>query len=173
MRLMTVCSPPLIKPCMRFSRTRLSGSHSFVWPLASNRLRRSRCRHFPESLICNGCPRWIRTINKGSKGLCVTVTPSGNITTSPPLTYVTVTQVSPKSFVTCMVYFRDRTYKKFSRVRVPIQPLKEANITLPPREDEKRLSSSIPIAYSTGFGYPNGLRNALKSRRKRRSFMPT
>jgi hypothetical protein len=30
-------------------------------------------RHFN-----NGCPTWIRTMNKGSKGLCVTVTPSGN-----------------------------------------------------------------------------------------------
>ena len=30
------------------------------------------------SLTYSGCPTWIRTMNKGSKGLCVTVTPSGN-----------------------------------------------------------------------------------------------
>ena len=30
------------------------------------------------SLTWSGCPTWIRTMNKGSKGLCVTVTPSGN-----------------------------------------------------------------------------------------------
>jgi hypothetical protein len=47
---MTVCAPPLIKPCMRFSCTRISGSHSVVWPLALWRLPRSRGRHPPESV---------------------------------------------------------------------------------------------------------------------------
>jgi hypothetical protein len=65
-------------------------------------------------------------MNKGSKGLCVTVTPSGNINLLPPITYGIDPQVSPKSFVTCLVYFTDRTYKRFPRVRVLIQPLKEA-----------------------------------------------
>jgi hypothetical protein len=30
-----------------------------------------------KSLISSNCPTWIRTMNEGSKGLCVTVTPSG------------------------------------------------------------------------------------------------
>jgi hypothetical protein len=64
-------------------------------------------------------------MNEGSKGLCVTVTPSGNINIQTPNTYGFVPQVSPKSLVTCMVYFTDRSYKKFSRVRVLIQPLEE------------------------------------------------
>ena len=59
-----------------------------------------------------------------------------------------------------MVYFGVRTYKKFFRVRVPIQPQKEVRwnekSSWIAADDEKRLGSLIPTVCFTACGCRNG-----------------
>ena len=85
--------------------------------------------------------------------------------------------MSPKSWVRCMVYFRARTYKKFFRVRVPIQPQKEVRWNEKSSwigaDDNSRLGSSIPTVCSMAFGCPNGLRTAPRFLKRQRSYTPT
>jgi hypothetical protein len=75
-----------------------------------------------------------------------------------------------------MVYFRARTYKKFFRVRVPIQPQKEVrwheeSFWIAAETANASVHQS-PSFCSTACGYLNGLRSVRRSQRRQRSSTP-